>query len=252
MDNFEQMSCFFKASGHGARLELLKDLKEIKEATARDLSDLLDVSQTYTHRHLQILIENGLVKKEGKLFVLSTIGKIFVNSLGSAEVITMYEDFWESHDVSRIPEKLIEEFFVLKNTKLANPAPIVLETILSTALKAESRVLAVSDRIPRIAVPTFRKIMKEGIEVHLLAGDISHGGSTREYLKINGLEVNTIKMEDIYMGLMIIDNREAGVMFPDTRGALDWNFGLGGTDPSFISWVEKNFWNMYENKIIEE
>jgi len=94
--------------------------------------------------------------------------------------------------------------------------------------------------------------MGEGIEVHLLAGDISPEGSTRDYLKINGLEVNAIAMDDIYMGLMIVDDKEAGVMFPDTRGALDWNFGLGGTDATFISWVEKNFWNMYEQRIIEE
>lgn len=52
-------------------------------------------------------------------------------------------------------------------------------------------------------------------------------------------------VEDIYMGLIVTDNKEAGVIFPDNKGSMDWNYALFSENPDFVLWVEKNFWDMY-------
>ena len=51
--------------------------------------------------------------------------------------------------------------------------------------------------------------------------------------------------KEIHMGAFVSDSKESGIIFADPQGFLDWNFGLYGKDPEFVSWVKKNFWEMY-------
>ena len=81
MDSLSEMvSQLFKASSHKARIEILNSLNKDNKSV-KDLAKLLETSQQYVYKHLQILSEEGLIKRTEEDFALSASGKIFVNGL---------------------------------------------------------------------------------------------------------------------------------------------------------------------------
>ena len=267
-DLYKVASQLFKVSSHEARIEILKILKE-DDKTAKDLAELLDISEQYMHRHLNRLGEEGLVKKDQKNFLLSSSGKIFLNSIKGVEVIAKYNDFWNNHSLSGFPEGLIDGIATLKNTELISPAPRVFNKVITMYLNSNNRILTAADRVPRFLIPTiFEVIEGGGIELFSLIRGLSPGEKSRywhEFLNSDKLKTTpiekgrhqnrflqgfklqrTIPIENFYMGITIVDDKEAGIIFPDNKGSLDWNCAIYGKDPDFISWAEKNFWYMYE------
>ncbi|MDY6965304.1 MAG: ArsR family transcriptional regulator [Halobacteriota archaeon] len=246
MENSQIISSVFKTSGHNARLRLLRVLKD-NAKTATDLSELFATSQSYIHRHLQILAEGGLIKKNGRAFTLTTNGKIFVNSLGGMEVMAKFSDFWETHSLSKFTDDIIGEMSVLRNTELITPAPKIISKVMSMVKSSEERVLCITDRFPEITLPLLREIGQKGVDGYGLMGDMpqNHGAINRDIDLLHSINIRTLDVEGIFMGILLIDEKEAGILFPDKRGVLDWNFGIIGDNPDFISWVEKNFWYMY-------
>lgn len=261
-------SKLFKVSGHETRIEILKILKE-EDKTAKSLAKLLDISEQYMHRHLNRLSEEGLIKKDQKNFLLSSSGRIFLNSLRGIEVIAKYNDFWGDHSLLGFPESLIDGIATLKNTELISSAPKVLNKIITQTSNSNKRILAATDRVPRFLVPNiFEVIEGRGIEVYSLIRDLPPDQKSRYWHEfLNSAEMKTIPIEkdryrnkflqvfklqrstpieNLYMGIFIVDDKEAGIIFPDNKGSLDWDYAICGKDQDFISWAEKNFWYMYE------
>lgn len=254
MDNFSEIaSQLFKASGHNTRVKILKNLEK-SDKTAKDLSKIVDTSETCVHQHLNKLNEGGLIKKNGRYFSLSTSGRIFVSSFGIAEVVGNYRNYWESHSVDKIPPGFLKDIGVLRNTNMIISAPKVIDRFMDALLNHKKRLLIVIDRVAKVGdneineMINKRRMSVAGMETFILIGIIPSFLSQNRILNryLPGLEIKTTSTKNIYMGLCVVDDKEAGVIFPDYNGLLDWNFAIYGLDPDFISWVENNFWEMYE------
>lgn len=246
MKDAQSISKIFKISSHEARLALLKALNE-DDRTANDLSKLLKTTQVYTHRHLQILVEGDLVEKKERFFSISTIGKIFVNSLGWVEVISKYNDYWNGHNLSKFPDELLEGLYVLKNTRPIGPAPRIIDKLLEMVSNSKKQIMGVADRLPEIAINEILKTVEKQAELYALMGDTP---STRKLLNEEieipkNAKVRLTDVENMYMGILIVDDEEAGIIFPGKNGPLDWNHGIIGKDPDYIAWVKECFWEMY-------
>ncbi|MDY6965928.1 MAG: ArsR family transcriptional regulator [Halobacteriota archaeon] len=243
----EVISQLFKASGHKARIEIISSLEEDNKS-AKDLARILDTSQAYVYKHLRILSEEGLIKRVEEGFALSASGKIFVNSFGTIEVITRYRHIWENHKIDGIPTDLLIEIGVIRNAELISPAHEVLSRFIEMVERAKDVILIAVHQPPRIMYPTIHERVKEGVKRHLLLRFLPPDLSEFLPLWIKGdgdAELRVGSEKEIHMGAFIVDNNEAGIIFADSQGFLDWNFGLCGTEPEFVSWVEKNFWEMY-------
>ena len=240
------ISQLFKASSHKARIEILK-LLEKDNRTAKDLAKLLETSQAYVYKHLQILSEEDLIKRNEEGFGLSTSGKIFVNSFDTMEVIIKYRPIWGNHGIDEIQTDLLRDIGVLRNTELISPAHEVLSRFIEMVSRTKEILLIAVYQPPRVMYPIIQERVEEGVRRYLLLrflpSDLSEFLPC--WIKDNGAEMRIGSEKDIYMGVFVSDNKEAGIIFADSQGFLDWNFGLYGTEPEFVSWVEKNFWEMY-------
>ena len=241
------ISQLFKASGHSDRIEILKTLNEHR-LSVNDLSKLLDTSKQYVYKHFQILSEEGLIKRDEKGFTLSTSGKIFVNSFSAMEVITEYRQIWENHDLEGIPPYLLSDIGVLSHAELITPTHEVIDRITEVVYRSNELLLIAIDQPPKILMSTFLQKIEEGVKWHVVMRSIPPDLFiilSLLLLKYSGVGIKIHPKSEIYMGTCVVDNNEAVIIFADSQGFLDWNFGLYGTEPEFVSWVEKNFWEMY-------
>lgn len=247
-DNLYDEAIFqlIKASGHSVRIKILKTLEKDAK-TAKDLAKLMGASETYVHQHLNRLSGAGLIKKDGKCFCLSTVGKVFINSLDGIEVVGKYKDLWESHSVEKVPVDLLKEMRVFINTELIISAPKVIRNFYKEVSNTQKRFLIATDRVPIIEETSFRGVIEKEVEIFGLIGHVPRFQSLHPNYRIPpNVEVRTTSNENIYRGVLIIDDKEDSVIFPDNEGSLDWNYAIFGKDPDFVSWAEKNFWYMHE------
>jgi predicted transcriptional regulator len=188
-----------------------------------------------------------LIRRDGKNLVLSASGRIFVNLIDGFEVLAKYKGFWEGHSIDGIPADMLKDLRVLKNTELVHPAYEVINKAIETISTAEERILITVDKPVKMAIPTLHEVVDKGVEAYLVGTTVPPEFSE---LGMHALmEHENVKIRitpDIYMGVSVLDNREAGMILPDLQGSLDWNYAIYGKDPEFITWVERAFWNMYK------
>ncbi|MDY6931384.1 MAG: helix-turn-helix domain-containing protein [Halobacteriota archaeon] len=247
-DLSEETSQLFKASGHRSRIEILKILVEDPK-TAKEIAEQMGYAETYVHKHLHRLTEEDLIRKENKYFTLSTCGKIFVNSLDGIEVVGKYKEVWGEHDIGGVPQEILRDIRSLRGTDLISSAPNVLVKFNNMALNAKKKILFAANQIPMMEEIINKGIFDKRVDITLLISliepDLLNDYSNND--DYSNLDILTTNMDNIYMGVLVIDDGEAGVIFQDKRGSLDWDYAILGRESKFISWAEKNFWNMCEN-----
>lgn len=92
------------------RMEILRILSSAP-ATFSELKAITGINHTSLSIHLKKLQHSGLVCRDGKLYVLSKVGKILYSTINKLDrFITAFErnpKFWMEHDLSPIPEELL-------------------------------------------------------------------------------------------------------------------------------------------------
>ncbi len=245
-DEISQISKLFKAVGHEARMEVLLALDK-EPLSAKELAGTLKTSQTYIYKHLQRLMDANLITRDGKEFVLSAGGRIFINSIDGVKVVARYKDVWENRMLESIPTKLLRDMGLLLRAKSFHPAPEVITHLINLLSSSKNEVLAVVDQVPpKVMMRIVRDRIKKNVKFRLIVrAELSDMPGYLADLTGSALEMRTIKSEYFTMGAIVVDNRDAGILFLDAHGNFDWNHGLYSNDIEFVEWAKKIFQYMY-------
>lgn len=108
----------------GRRKEILLLLKE-KPRDIDEIKKLLNVNANSIQLHMKKIKESGLITQKNKIYSLSEIGEIIIENmqpmLSMAELLGENTEYWMSHDLSSIPEFLLERIGELEHCKLLEP-----------------------------------------------------------------------------------------------------------------------------------
>ena len=117
---------------------------------------------------------NGLTEKSGKLYKLTSLGYMYAVLLddlsSSVTTLTKFHDFWLDHDVSIIPEYLLKQIGLLKDSFIVTNDSIELDRVHSTfqeILLASKQVFGVSPIFHSDYITTFHKMLRGGAYVEL-------------------------------------------------------------------------------------
>ncbi len=98
-------------------LEIVRDWKNLSE-----ISDRIKLKKQTLVPHLKVLVELGLVKKDGGMYKLTEIGKLtlekFLETVKFFDVVGNLGDFFNEHDLSPIPPHLLREVHMLFGGKV--------------------------------------------------------------------------------------------------------------------------------------
>jgi predicted transcriptional regulator len=240
------------------RLMLLSEIA-IEKRRLSQLSTKLSATPQETSKHLTRLRDAKLIEKDSDgFFGLSAFGKIIVNLLPSIRFLTQNREYFLSHDISSLPPEFIERIGELKESGYAGRVGSILAHTQQVVKEAERYIWLMADHplggeeyvsgsgklesstvTWRVIVPADNSM--DWTRLRTSAG--THKGRI-EYRLIED-------PSDIKAGIAL-NEKIAGLTFPDTTGKLDFNGGFRSSNPIFCKWCQDLFefhWNKAGKKV---
>ena len=195
-----------------------------------------------------------LIEKDSDgLFGLTAFGKTIVNLLPSIRFLTENKEYFLSHDMSSLPLEFIERLGELQEGQYADKVGSILAHMQQVVQSAEEYIWLMADhrlgdqeyvtksgKLENSGTVTWRVIVPAGSSINWtkIRADVGiHKGR---------IEYNLIQdPNDIKVG-MALNEKIAGVTFPDITGKLDFNSGFRSDNPLFRKWCQDLFvihWN---------
>jgi predicted transcriptional regulator len=235
------------------RLTLLSEIA-IQNRRLSQLTTTLSATPQETSKHLTRLRDAKLIEKDSDgLFSLTAFGKIIVNLLPSIRFVTENREYFLSHDISSLPLEFIERLGELQEGQYGEKVGSILAHIQQVVQDAEEYIWLMADhplgrqeyvtkseKLESSSTVTWRVIIPadssiDWTELRRTVG--THKGRI-EYHLIE--DPNYIKVG------IALNEKIAGLSFPDITGKLDFNKGFRSDNLVFRKWCEDLFvfhWN---------
>jgi predicted transcriptional regulator len=242
------------------RLTLLSEIA-IQNRRLSQLTTTLSATPQETSKHLTRLRDAKLIEKDSDgLFSLTAFGKIIVNLLPSIRFVTENREYFLSHDISSLPLEFIERLGELQEGQYGEKVGSILAHIQQVVQDAEEYVWLMADHPLggqeyvtrsrklestssvrwRVIIPADGNI--DWTELRRTVG--THKGRIEYHLIEDPI--------DIKAG-MALNEKIAGLTFPNTRGKLDFNSGFRSNNLAFRKWCQDLFeyhWSKAEKSVL--
>ncbi len=157
----------------GRRKDLLLLLKE-KPRDIDSIKELLKVDASSVQPHIKKMKDSGLIIERNKIYSLSEIGEAIIENmqplLNMAEFFGENAEYWMSHDLSSIPEFLLERIDELGRCELLEPdAEHLAETpkILMDNILNSKEILTLTTYFHPQAPLIYAELAEKGAEITL-------------------------------------------------------------------------------------
>jgi len=230
------------------RTELLISLTEGK----KDLSDLrkdLNVGSTTISHSLRELEENKLIQQDAeRYYFLTNIGKIIANGLidvsNTIETLYKFESFWLEHDLSAIPDQLLDKLGQLKDSRIISGTPVLVfkayETVINLLKDAKEVKVVSSILIPDITLLFDMLVAEKDMRIILtedaLYPSIEEVGLERVSKAIEkNFKLHMLK-QNLKIGFFAVTDRFMALVPYRLDGVFDWSSDLISCNKAAIDW----------------
>ncbi len=235
------------------RLTLLSEIG-VEKRRLSQLTAKLSATPQETSKHLMRLRNAKLIEKDSDgFFGLTAFGKIMLNLLPSINFLMQNREYFLSHDISSLPREFIERIGELQEGEYAEKVGSILAHVQLVVQDAEEYIWLMADhplggeeyitgsgKLESSSTVTWRIIVPAGSNI-----------DWPELQKTVGIHKGRIEYHliehpyDINVGIAL-NEKIAGLTFPDVTGRLDFNSGFRSNDPVFRKWCQDLFvihWN---------
>jgi predicted transcriptional regulator len=234
------------------RRNLLISLHEGKKSLG-ELRDGLNTSSTTAIHSLRELEKGNLIFQDSdRDYLLTKIGKIIAFKLidfsNAAEVLKKQERFWLEHDLSGIPDHMLEKIGWLKDSTLLESKPTDLFLVHATYIDMITKAKEIKGISP-IFVPEFSSVYgtlaKKDVDIQLLVTEKVMDKIDKKILESLISDENTklklyILKEDVKVATTLTDYYFS-LGFFNLDGSYDWNKDLISYDKKGIEWGRELF-----------
>jgi len=230
------------------RLTLLSEIA-IEKRRLSQLSSKLSATPQETSKHLTRLRDAKLIEKDSDgFFGLTAFSKIIVNLIPSIRFLTKNREYFLSHDISSLPLEFIERLGELQEGQSADKVGSILEHTQHVVQDAEEYIWLMADhtlggqeyvtgsgKLESTSSVKWRVIIPndDRIDWKKVRADVGTYKGRIEYRLIED-------PNDIKAGIAL-NEKVAGLTFPNMTGKLDFNSGFGSDNPVFRQWCQDLF-----------
>ena len=236
------------------RLTLISEIDMNKQRLSQ-INSKISATPQEASKHLMRLRNAEIIEKDSEgFFNLTSFGKIILRLLPGLEFASNNREYFLYHDLSLLPLEFNERLGELCDSEFTDRVGPLLSYIQQTVTEAEEYIWLMAD--------------------HPIGGDEYVGGKKLETSNVKwrviiprgtDFDETTLRSpplltkhkgrieyaliadsNDIKAGI-VLNEKRAGVSFPDMTGKLDFNSGFRSNDPLFHKWCFDLF-NFYWNK----
>ena len=260
VDLYDKAAENFLELASSQRLHILFKLLANK-CTPTEVAKELDATKQEVHRNFTRLEEVGLIEKDkdGK-YGLTTFGTTMCTQVPSLVFLSQNRKYFEDHTFADIPTK-----FMMRSGQLASGEHIkgfvrVLEKWKSIYKNADDFIYEVLSEVPLDLIePIVNRVKKGAHFMYVFSESAVVPKGRKELLKKlgfdklieNGLVERKMKKE--VQTIVVLNEKEACVLFPNTEGESDLSEMFYSSDPMFHEWCIDYFrYCWYGSDIFEE
>lgn len=236
------------------RISIIFHLLEEKSRVS-PMAKKLNVTPQEVSRNFDRLSNAGLVKKERDgYYHLTTFGKAVCSQIPSLSFLSENRKYFEDHNFGNIPTKFIQRIGALEKTTHVEGVVKVLEKWKNIYNNANEYVFDVISEVPLDITEQLIKRVKKGIRYQNIISETATipKGRKKLFEKLGYyelLETDQIRrrMKKKVTVSVIINEKDAAVMFPTKNGEPDLREMFFGQDPLFHEWCLDYFkysWNI--------
>jgi predicted transcriptional regulator len=240
------------------RLTLLSEIA-IEKSRLSQLTAKLSATPQETSKHLMRLRDAKFIEKDSDgFFGLTVFGKIIMNLLPSIRFLMENREYFLSHDISFLPPEFIERIGELQESKYVDRVGSILAHTQKVVKEAEEYIWLMADHPlgGKEYVADSGKLESSTVTWRIIIPADSSVDWTRLHASAkthkDRIEYRLIEdANDINAGIAL-NEKIAGLTFPDTTGKLDFNSGFGSSNLIFRKWCQDLFvihWNRAGKKV---
>jgi len=242
-DIFENASeNFLELSSH-QRLQILFELLENK-SKASNMAKKLDATNQEIHRNFLRLEDGGFISrnKDGS-YGLTTYGKTMCSQVPTLVFLSKNRKYFESHEFGGVPQKFVLRVGQLSTGEYVKSVTRVLETWRSIFENSKKYVYGILVEEPLELIEPVIKKAKAGVKVKSVFSEATHVPKNRKKI-LDKLGFDDLiktkqverKMKKDVKTLVVLNEKEACVSFPNSAGEINISEMFYSTNPMFHEW----------------
>jgi predicted transcriptional regulator len=243
------------------RLSILFKLSE-QSANLSKLAKYLNVTMQEVHRNVNRLMYAGLIEKDSQgNFSLTTFGNTIIKQIPTINFLSRNKDYFSDHIFGDIPMKFIQRIGALDDCEFCPSFVAVIERWKELYNESTEYIFAMLPQIPLDLIQTIMpKIKDDGVQFKYILPkkaivpkrrtDLLKNSGFYELLKRGSVERRMI--DKIYVAV-VLNEKQASVMFPTLKGETDMNSMFCSKDSLFHEWCLDYFrYCWYGSKTFDE
>lgn len=232
-----------------------------KNSTPTQIAKKLDATKQEVHRNFTRLVESGLIEKriDGK-YSLTTFGEVVCTQVPTVVFLSQNRKYFEEHTLGDIPYKFKMRCGQLANGKYIKGFSKVMEQWKSIYKNSNEYIFEILSEVPLDLIEPLVKRVKKGVKFNYIFSESAVIPKGRKsMLKKLGfdklMEKGLVerKMRPNVQTVLVLNEHEACVMFPNKDGESDLSEMFYSNDPMFHEWCLDYFrYSWYGSDLFEE
>ena len=243
VDLYEKAADHFLELASPQRLQILFKLSE-KSFAITEMAKELDSTKQEVHRNFRRLEDSRLIEKDvdGK-YSITTFGKTMCTQVPSLVFLSQNMEYFEDHEFGDVPIKFIMRTGQLAGGKHIKCVVKVLEQWKTIYKNANEYVYEAFYEVPLDLIEPLVKRIKEGIQFNYIFSKSAVIPKGREDLlqklgfdKLIEKGLVERRMKDSVLTVVVLNEKEACVLFPNNKDEADISEMFYGDDLMFHEW----------------
>ncbi len=260
VDHYEEAANNFLELSSQQRLQIIFRLLG-KKSKVTTMAKELDVTAQEVHRNFARLEDGGFIAKDmDGFYSLTTYGKTICSQIPSIVFLSENRKYFEDHTFGDITPKFIMRIGQLANSERVKGVTKILEQWKSIYKNANKYIHEILTEIPLDIIEPKIKSIEKGAKLSYILSEstIVPKGRKKLLQKLNFdklIEEGFVerKMKKTIQTLVVINEKEASICFPDIDGEPDITEAFYSTDSMFHEWCLDYFrYCWYESEIFRE
>ena len=233
-----------------------------KSAKISQLAKDLDITIQEVHRNVSRLQDAGLIEKDPEgLFSLTTFGNTIIKQIPTFNYLSKYKEYFSEHVLGELPIKFIMRLGALDKCEFIKGIVAILERWKDIYRQADQYIYEIVPQVPiDLIEPAVTRIKEKAVKYsYVFPENVIIPKGRKELLKKLGhnelLSKGAIerRMVESVQVAVILNEKQASVLFPTQKGETDMNMTFFSPDPIFHEWCLDYFrYRWYGSDIFDE